>query len=335
MVILVPTLNRPHKLRELLESVAMQTEAVRRIIIVDGAEDAKPVVDLFQPSLPLEYSQCHPPSQIRQRNHGLSQLRAENDHLVALLDDDIVLGTTAVEEMIAFWNRTPKETAGVAFNIVNGESERYTRLKGLLGLCAPEPGRVLRTGMATAVTHAKSDARVQWLPGGATVWRSDVLLGRPHAEVSTRWAIAEDLLFSYPIGKKRPLFVNEIKPFGIPLSQINQTQSFDFKARRLDALNNRPNVIIADGVWLNNSERTLHAEIIAGLLVNHFLQRGAYPLSEAFHDLAKNRFRRTNTIFRQCRQRIVDQIQHINKVSLLWLHINQPSRKLTSAAGLI
>ena len=207
MVILVPTLNRPQKLRELLESVAVQTEAVGRVIIVDGAEDAKPVVDLFQSSLPLEYSQCHPPGQIRQRNHGLSQLRARDDHLVALLDDDIVLGPTAVEEMIAFWNRAPNETAGVAFNIVNGEAERYTRLKGLLGLCAPEPGRVLRNGMSSAVTHAKSDTRVQWLPGGATVWRSDVLLGRPYAEVSTRWAIAEDLLFSYPIGKKRPLFI--------------------------------------------------------------------------------------------------------------------------------
>ena len=61
--------------------------------------------------------------------------------------------------------------------------------------------------MTSAVTHAKSDVRVQWLPGGATVWRSDVLLERPYAEVSSRWAITEDLLFSYPVGKERPLFV--------------------------------------------------------------------------------------------------------------------------------
>jgi glycosyltransferase involved in cell wall biosynthesis len=206
LVILVPTLNRPQKLTELLESVRVQTEAIDRVIIVDGADDAGPVADLFRSSLPIEYLQCHPPGQIRQRNHGLSRL-PEGDHLVALLDDDIVLEPEAVEEMIAFWNRSPEETGGVAFNIVNGEPERHTWLKGLLGLSAREPGRVLQNGVTSAVTHARSDVQVQWLPGGATVWRSELLLEHPHTEVSARWAIAEDLLFSYPVGKERPLFV--------------------------------------------------------------------------------------------------------------------------------
>jgi len=206
LVILVPTLNRPKKLRELLKSVTAQTEVIGRVIIVDGADDAGPVADLFRSSLPIEYLQCHPPGQIRQRNHGLSAL-PEGEHLIALLDDDIVLEPEAVQEMIAFWNRAPEDTGGVAFNIVNGEPERYSWLKGLLGLSAREPGRVLQNGMTSAVTHAKSDVQVQWLPGGATVWRSELLLERSHAEVSARWAIAEDLLFSYPVGKERPLFV--------------------------------------------------------------------------------------------------------------------------------
>ena len=37
----------------------------------------------------------------------------------------------------------------MAFNIVNGHPEWYTRLKGLLGICAREPGRVLRANRSS------------------------------------------------------------------------------------------------------------------------------------------------------------------------------------------
>jgi hypothetical protein len=39
------------------------------------------------------------------------------------------------------------------------------------------------------------------------VWRKDILLARTHTEVNARWAIGEDLIFSYPAGKQWPLYV--------------------------------------------------------------------------------------------------------------------------------
>ncbi|MDG2240285.1 MAG: glycosyltransferase [Longimicrobiales bacterium] len=206
LTVLVPTYKRPAKLGELLDSILAQTDSVRRVVVVDGGGDARDVCEAYAGRLRVDYFVCEPPGQIRQRNHGLAQLDG-NDRLVALLDDDIVMEPYAVNEMIALWNRAPVETVGVAFNIINGDPEKYTVLKGLLGICAKEPGRVLRNGMTSAISHAREDTQVQWLPGGATVWRSDVLLSRPHREVSARWAIAEDLVFSYPLGQQFPMFV--------------------------------------------------------------------------------------------------------------------------------
>lgn len=206
LTVLVPTLNRPQKLSQLFDSLAAQTEKVGRVIIVDGAESAESVVRAYATRLPVEYFRCVPPSQIRQRNYGLAQLHAR-DRLIVLLDDDMVLEPEAISEMVRFWNTVEPETAGICFNIVNGEPERRTFLRRFLGLTASGAGLVLRSGQTTAVTHMEESIRVQWLPGGATVWRREVLLDNPYREVSSRWAIGEDLIFSYPVGKRLPLYV--------------------------------------------------------------------------------------------------------------------------------
>lgn len=206
LTVLVPTLNRPAKLTRLFESLEAQSEQVGRVILVDGAESAQAVVATFADRIPVEYFRCIPPSQIRQRNHGLAQLQAR-DRLIVFLDDDMVLEPEAIREMVRFWNIVEAETAGICFNIVNGEPERRTILNRLVGLTTIRSGVVLRSGLTTAVTHMDESIRVQWLPGGATVWRKEVLLDHPYREVSSRWAIAEDLIFSYPVGKRLPLYV--------------------------------------------------------------------------------------------------------------------------------
>ena len=45
------------------------------------------------------------------------------------------------------------------------------------------------------------------LPGGATAWRKDVLENYSIPDIASKWAVCEDLIFSYPVGKNEPLFV--------------------------------------------------------------------------------------------------------------------------------
>lgn len=206
IAILVPTKDRPHKLQALLESLAQQTAPCGRIIIIDGGESVRDTVMCFADRLPVEHHLCHPPGQIRQRNMGIALLD-DRTPLVGTLDDDIVLLPTALENLIRFWNTLDPATAGVSLNIVNLPAEKHSWVTGILGLTGPEQGRVLRSGRNTPILSVPADLRTQWLCGGATVWKQDILRTFSNRERYAQWAMAEDLLFSYPIGKLYPLYV--------------------------------------------------------------------------------------------------------------------------------
>lgn len=203
---IIPTKDRPIKLAKLLDSFVQQTVQCGRIIIVDGGVSVNDLVIRFSSKLPVEYHACHPPGQIRQRNMAISLLN-EGTPLVGFLDDDIVLEPGAIEAIRIFWNRCEEHTAGVSFNIVNNPPARTSWLKCILGLSSRAQGRVLRSGMTTPNSPVQSDLRSQWLCGGATTWKQNILKEHRHNEISTKWAIGEDLLFSYPIGKMYPLYV--------------------------------------------------------------------------------------------------------------------------------
>lgn len=224
LAILVPTKDRPNKIRELLDSVCRQNQPCGRIVIIDGGESIAGVIAEYQDRLPVEHHLCHPPGQIRQRNMGIALLDARTP-LVACLDDDIVLEEGAIEAMIAFWNRCDPDTAGVGFNIINNSREPRNWFRDLAGLSGPEPGKVLSSGFTTASTPTDRDLRVDWLSGGATVWRLELLKANVHRPLPGKWAIGEDVIFSYPIGRTRQLRVSAA-------ARIRHEHVFDYRVKR-------------------------------------------------------------------------------------------------------
>lgn len=204
--VLVPTKNRPDLVERLLISLSNQTEPVGRIVIVASGRDIKSTVDGFSDRLPIDYYLTEQPGQIRQRNIGISKV-VDSTPLIACLDDDIELDPSAIKEVVRFWNQAPVSTGGVGLNIVTGKVPRFNLFQQLLFLGHRQPGRVLRSGISTSISHLEEDISSQWLSGGATVWRREVLVNHPHREIDTSWAIGEDLVFSYAVGKKYPLFV--------------------------------------------------------------------------------------------------------------------------------
>ena len=200
---LIPTKDRPGHVQTLLESLAAQTRPSGRVVIVASGASVEDVVMRFRPRLPVAYFHSEP-GQIRQRNLGLAQLD-DSTALVGFLDDDLVLEPDALEKMIEFWNASDPDTAGVGLNLVNAPSppSRFARL--VMG--SQEPGRVLRSGYNTRIDALETDIRSQWLGGGYTVWKRSILEEYRQPELKTRWAIGEDIRFSYPIGKLHPLYV--------------------------------------------------------------------------------------------------------------------------------
>jgi glycosyltransferase involved in cell wall biosynthesis len=203
---IIATKDRPEKLRNLLVSLSQQTEACGQVIVVNGGQNVKDVVMDFSDRLPVEYYECSPPGQIRQRNMGIMKV---NDaiRLVGFIDDDLVLESDALEKMINFWNRVEENTAGVGFNIVNIPPHHHSKFWGFWLMSSPLQGRVLPSGYNSSIHNVSSGIRTQWLGGGYTVWKPEILKNFLQDDLKTSWAIGEDLRFSYPIGKKYPLYV--------------------------------------------------------------------------------------------------------------------------------
>ena len=205
LAIIIPTKDRPKEIVRLLQSIKELDCEVGRVIVVASGQDISDVVIEFSKILPVEYYSSES-GQIKQRNKGISLLN-DSTKLVATIDDDMFFYKTAVLEMIKFWNSIELDTAGVGFNIVNKPSHRHTWLRGLFGVSVPEPGRVLKSGSNTSICNVKQNIRSEWLTGGATVWRQDILKNHPHREIISRWAAYEDMIFSYPIGLVHPLYI--------------------------------------------------------------------------------------------------------------------------------
>lgn len=206
---IIPTKDRPDKIRNTLQALASQTEKCGRVIVVSSGRNIQQIIDEFSGRLKIDYFECDPPGQIRQRNLGISKLDSST-RLAGFLDDDIILQPDAIEKLIAFWNQQDPDTAGIGFNITEDTGVRQSPLrrlvKGSFRLMIP-PGRVFRSGFASSFGNVDKSIRTDWLNGGTTVWRQDIVMNSDHREINVSWAINEDVIFSYPIGKRHPLHI--------------------------------------------------------------------------------------------------------------------------------
>jgi len=109
--------------------------------------------------------------------------------------------------MLRFWGRIDPSTAGVSFNIDSDHSSFPPWAKAIVKRIMPRQGRVLSSGYHVSIENVADHIRSQWLCGGATVWKQDVLKRFRNREIPSQWAIGEDVIFSYPVGKELPLYV--------------------------------------------------------------------------------------------------------------------------------
>ncbi len=205
---IIPTRNRKELLSKLLESMVGHSDLIRQIIIVDGSDE--PIGSFFFADYPFEvdYVYVNPPSLTRQKNAGIMQLQ-DDITLAGILDDDIVLYEDTVEKLLDFWEKCDSNTLGSAFNIVNVPQKGFIR--GLLArffyMDVEERGKVLKSGFCSGFFPIDDTISVEWLCGGATIWRREVLKKWSFDEALAGWAYYEDAVFSYEISKKGKLFV--------------------------------------------------------------------------------------------------------------------------------
>ena len=211
LAFVVPTKDRPDDLRRMLQSLAAQSRKPDQLIVVDGSDpDIRHVVDEFA-RLNIEYVRVFPPSLAKQRNAGMQRLHLDIT-LAGYLDDDIVIEPDAVEKMLQFWERSGNDLGGAVFNIINSPMPRAVWLKRWFWIDSPVPGRVLRSGCTSVLGCQPHDIETDWLCGGATVWRKEVVQNYPYDEWFQGTGFMEDVDFSFNVrGKYRLMLVSTAK----------------------------------------------------------------------------------------------------------------------------
>ncbi|MFH1428345.1 MAG: glycosyltransferase [Candidatus Margulisiibacteriota bacterium] len=203
---IIPTKDRPDDLRKLLASLERQTCPVCQLIIVDGSDNSIEYLLSDYPKLQIDYKIVRPPGLTRQRNEGMKMLRAEID-LVGYLDDDLVLEDDAVENLHEFWEAAGDDVGGASFNIVNNISSRFNWFTYIFDMNKGKQGVVLKSGYNVVLFPVEQDTRVEWLCGGATIWRRGVIDEYKYDETISGFGYYDDVDYSLTVNKKYKLFM--------------------------------------------------------------------------------------------------------------------------------
>ncbi len=209
---IIPTRNRLELLTQLLKSLQNQTVQADQVIVVDGSDEPlEPSIREFL-SPTVECVRVFPPGLTKQRNAGIKALN-DDITLAGYLDDDIILDNDAIEAMLYYWEECPDDVGGSSFHITNNElASPLVRIPGkLLGKlfwCDDfSQGKVLRSGFATPVIPVLKNTYTEWLCGGATVWKREILEDSKYDEKLGGSSYVEDIDFSFRAAKHYRLVV--------------------------------------------------------------------------------------------------------------------------------
>jgi GT2 family glycosyltransferase len=199
-------MSRPTHLVGLLECLARQLRPPDAVIVIDaspGAE-AEEALRAFLAREPLTGTVLY--ERVRGEGVGLTRQRNRaarwcSTDLMAFFDDDLQLDAACLSEMEKV-HRAEPGAAGVAAR-EEGEGvvrEPLWRLRRLFRLVPSlEPGRYHRSGMSTPWSLLRDRDGVfegDWVPGGATMWKTQLVRELGFHDGFAGYGQAEDLEFS-------------------------------------------------------------------------------------------------------------------------------------------
>ena len=203
LAVICPSKDQPEKIKRLLTCFVQSNVKPAQIIIANGGRNLKGIIDPFAKLLNCVCLDCPEAGQILQRNHAHEHL-LPSIKIVVHLDDDITFDQDALSRMIDFWNNPAhhhgKPLAGASFNLIDIPKLRNSPIRKLFFLNTEPKGLISSAGYAAPFCPASQTHDVDWLLGGATAWSREVIdLYNHPMSFPTRWAVCEDLMYSYPL----------------------------------------------------------------------------------------------------------------------------------------
>lgn len=208
---IIPTIGRPESLRNLLESLRIQTVNVSEVVVADGssAGDTKAVIDDPEwkvKGLLVRHIRVQPPNAVRQREVAIDASQGE---FLLLLDDDVVLEPRCIEHMLALL-KASFDVVGVTADFNNQSWSQPTRfwslyLRYVLGLSPGAwQGRVVGPLLRFGYNPVPDSPQpMEWLGAGNSLIRRSAYIqaGGFSDFFLRRCTINEDVDFSLKLSR--------------------------------------------------------------------------------------------------------------------------------------
>jgi GT2 family glycosyltransferase len=199
----IPTKDRPEELKRCIRSILHQSSLPAEIVVIDdGNLDPTLSRKMVEPYAHFQYFKKDKPSLSSSKN--LTKALATTD-LILILDDDTVLDTRYIESIFEIFRKDENKEVGVAGGIVIN-AKRKTRLeilfKKVFLLDNGKPGCLLPWGFHTGFHGIDRDTQVQWVSGGNSCFRREVMEEFSFEEFRGGRNALEDVEFGWKVSKK-------------------------------------------------------------------------------------------------------------------------------------
>lgn len=206
--IVIPTLNRPHYLAKALISIKNQSHLPSEIIIVDQSDgpETRQLFEAFDAgNIKKTYVHQSEKSLILARNRGIDL--ATESKFIGFLDDDLEIKSDFIEHLMArFASDTKGELAG-GMGTFEGRNLKKKKFNEFFHMSHDGVGKFLPNGVPTYPHWMPDFAEVEFLSGGITIYRAEVIRSHKFDENLVGYGYGDDTDVSFRISRKFKLFI--------------------------------------------------------------------------------------------------------------------------------
>ncbi len=217
LAVVITTQNRTNGVDNLLDSIKNNSRYPDLIVIISSGVSIESIISKYSNLMNILHEHVEMISQSYQKEIGSQRARL-NHNFVLFLDDYFTLDKNFFDKCYSITKNLSKDIMGLGFKIDNFKEKQITHLKLRLKFQSHSKniGSVSRSGFAISYQESQNEIQTSWL-SSLSLWRSSVFEEFQFAEITSKYSALEDLIFSYPIGKKYELiFCPKLKVYMEP-----------------------------------------------------------------------------------------------------------------------
>jgi hypothetical protein len=205
LAIVIATYNQITLLNNLLESIKNNSQHPETVVVISSGVNIDAVIGKYNQVINIIHEHVNVNSQSFQKNIGLEKIKT-NHEFVIFLDDYFTLADNFFAKCYFKLKNLSEEVVGLGLKINNFRPEPITfpKLRLKIHNSSKKAGHVTKSGIGVGYQENPYEIQTTWL-NASSLWRTSIFDEFKFSKISSRYSAIEDLIFSYPIGKKYKL----------------------------------------------------------------------------------------------------------------------------------